>query len=104
MSRPLFAGYPASPADEAVTPDGRPRDDYARARRRPWSGWGIDGPDGRGGRDRRRSATARGVTVGVVVGRPADRAAVPAGPGAAGRPRRASGRAWRPGWSSGTAR
>jgi carboxylate-amine ligase len=29
VSRPLFAGYPASPADEAVTPDGRPRDDYA---------------------------------------------------------------------------
>ena len=29
MSRPLFAGYPASTADEAVSPDGRLRDDYA---------------------------------------------------------------------------
>ena len=28
MTRPLFAGYPAPPADEAVTPDGLPRDDY----------------------------------------------------------------------------
>jgi uncharacterized circularly permuted ATP-grasp superfamily protein len=29
VSRPLFAGYPASRADEAVSPEGRPRDDYA---------------------------------------------------------------------------
>ena len=29
MSRPLFAGYPASPADEAVSPGGLLRDDYA---------------------------------------------------------------------------
>jgi uncharacterized circularly permuted ATP-grasp superfamily protein len=29
VSRHLFAGYPASPADEAVSPDGRLRDDYA---------------------------------------------------------------------------
>jgi uncharacterized circularly permuted ATP-grasp superfamily protein len=29
VSRPLFAGYPASPADEAVCPDGRLRDEYA---------------------------------------------------------------------------
>jgi carboxylate-amine ligase len=29
VSRSPFAGYPASPADEAVTPDGRPREDYA---------------------------------------------------------------------------
>jgi uncharacterized circularly permuted ATP-grasp superfamily protein len=29
VSRPLFAGYPASTADEAVSPDGRLRDDYA---------------------------------------------------------------------------
>jgi len=29
VSRPLFAGYPASSADEAVSPDGRLRDDYA---------------------------------------------------------------------------
>ena len=30
MSGPLFAGYPATTADEAVSPDGRLRDDYAR--------------------------------------------------------------------------
>ena len=29
MSRPVLAGYPASSADEAVTPDGRLRADYA---------------------------------------------------------------------------
>ena len=29
MSRNLFAGYPASTADEAVSPDGRPRESYA---------------------------------------------------------------------------
>ena len=29
MSQDVFAGYPASPADEAVTPDGRLRDHYA---------------------------------------------------------------------------
>jgi carboxylate-amine ligase len=29
VSRDFFAGYPASPADEAVSPDGRLRDDYA---------------------------------------------------------------------------
>jgi len=29
VSRNLFAGYPASTADEAVFPDGRPRDHYA---------------------------------------------------------------------------
>ena len=29
MSGSLFAGYPVSTADEAVGPDGRPRDDYA---------------------------------------------------------------------------
>lgn len=29
MSRPLFAGYPATSADEAVLPDGRLRDEYA---------------------------------------------------------------------------
>jgi uncharacterized circularly permuted ATP-grasp superfamily protein len=29
VTRPLFAGYPATPADEAVTADGRLRDDYA---------------------------------------------------------------------------
>ncbi|HEV7186299.1 MAG TPA: circularly permuted type 2 ATP-grasp protein [Blastococcus sp.] len=29
MSRPILAGYPASSADEAVSPDGRLRDDYA---------------------------------------------------------------------------
>jgi uncharacterized circularly permuted ATP-grasp superfamily protein len=29
VSRNLFAGYPATPADEAVSPDGRPRDDHA---------------------------------------------------------------------------
>jgi len=29
VSRPILAGYPASPADEAVSPDGRLRDDYS---------------------------------------------------------------------------
>jgi len=29
VSRPILAGYPASSADEAVSPDGRLRDDYA---------------------------------------------------------------------------
>ena len=39
VSRPLFAGYPASPADEAVSPDGRLRERLRGARVRPWSGW-----------------------------------------------------------------
>ena len=55
----LFAGYPASPADEAVAPDGRLRDGLRAAGARPWSGWGR-GPDRRRRRASPPSAAAAG--------------------------------------------
>ena len=102
VTRPLFAGYPASPADEAVTPDGLPRERLPRARGRAGTA-GDRGPDGRGRRDRRRSGTAAGWPSGrgPTAGRPCGRSRWTRCRGSSPP---ASGRAWRPGWSSGTAR
>ena len=78
VSRDLFADYPAAPADEAVDPDGRLRDELRRARaglQRAGDRRTDRGRDGAG----RRAGRARGDRR-VLGRRPADRAALPAGP------------------------